>query len=67
METLILNLLSMYQVSSINLHLLNSSQKKEGSKHFLAAPFFESFFPLAAEKKDSKNGAARKFLAFLNL
>ena len=34
---------------------------QEGPENFLAAPFFESFFLGASWKKDSKNGAARKF------
>jgi hypothetical protein len=41
--------------------------KYEGPKIFLAAPFFELFLKLAAEKKDSKRGAARNFLALFIL
>ena len=43
--------------------LIRPGQKKNGQKvSFLAAPFFfNSFLWLAAEKKDSKNGAARNF------
>ena len=33
-------------------------QNKKGQ----TAPFFKSFLQLAAKKKDSKNGAARKFV-----
>ena len=36
-------------------------QNKKVPKISQASPFFESFLQLAAEKKDSKNGAARKF------
>ena len=35
-------------------------QNKKGQK-ILAAPFFEYFLQLAAEKKYSKNGAAENF------
>ena len=37
-----------------------AGSKKDGQNDFLAALFFDSFFTLAVEKKDSKN-SARKF------
>ena len=44
---------------STQFYFLKSGQNKKGKKHSLAAPFFESFLP--AVRKDSRNGAARKF------
>ena len=38
-----------------------AGSKYEGPKIFPAAPFFEYFLQLAAEKKYSKNGAAGNF------
>ena len=40
---------------------LKPGQNKRGQKKFPAAPFFEYFLQLVAEKKYSKNGAAGKF------
>jgi hypothetical protein len=42
--------------------LLKPGQNNKGQNFFLsAAPFFEYFLQLAAEKKYSKNGAAGNF------
>ena len=42
-------------------HPTKAGSKSEGPKNFPAAPFFEHFLQLGAEKKYSKNGAAGKF------
>ena len=41
--------------------ILKPSQNKKGRKFFQLHRFLNPFLQLAAEKKDSKNGAARNF------
>ena len=43
------------------LHEPKAVTKQEGPKNFIDAPFFNLFLQLAAEEKDSKSGAGRKF------
>lgn len=40
--------------------LIKVRSNKEGPKSFLAAPFFESFFPAASCKKGLKKQCSRK-------
>ena len=50
-----------YKVGPINIQILKPGQSKKDQNFFPAAPFFEYFLQLAAEKKYSQNGAAEIF------